>query len=252
MSQNPLNMQSSNPTLKDAFKLTAVEGDAMTVRGTLTKFAIGFALLFASAAFTWKAGQDGVNIIAWLMPALIVGLGLAFLTVFKKTWSPFLMPVYALAQGVVVGGISVYTNDMFQKTAPNIVMEAVGLTFGVVLVMLALYSFRIIRASQTLIKVIVFATAGIAIYYLISLLAGAFGYEVPLIHENTWQGILFSLVVVVVAALNLILDFHYIEEGSRNGAPKYMEWYGAFGLLVTIIWLYLELLRLLSKVYGRK
>ena len=143
-------------------------------------------------------------------------------------------------------------NNIFEKTAPGIVMQAVLLTFGVVIAMFILYRFRIIKATEKFKAIVFAATGGIAIFYLLSIVLGFFHVNIPFLHEGTPMGIIFSLVVVVVAALNLIMDFDMIEKGSAMGAPKYMEWYGAFALLVTIVWLYLEILRLLSKIASRR
>jgi len=171
---------------------------------------------------------------------------------FKKTWSPYLAPAYGLLEGVFVGGISAVYNNIFEKTAPGIVMQAVLLTFGVVIAMYLLYRFRIIKPTERFMQIIVIATGGIAIFYMLSWILGMFHINIGFITEGTPLGIGFSLVVVAVAALNLILDFAMIEQGAAQGAPKYMEWYGAFGLLVTIVWLYLEILRLLAKMSSRK
>jgi uncharacterized YccA/Bax inhibitor family protein len=172
--------------------------------------------------------------------------------VFKKQWGAILAPIYALAEGVFLGGISAYYNYAFEKTAPGIVTQAVGLTFGVVIAMFALYRFGIIKATQRFKSIVITATAGIAVFYLLAMGLRFFNVEMPLIHESTTMGIVFSFIVVGIAAMNLILDFDMIEQGAKQGAPKYMEWYGAFGLMVTIVWLYLEILRLLSKFAGRK
>ena len=247
--------KSGNPTLNEKMfsgSISLPQSETMTERGTLYKFGMMMLLLLAAASFTWKAAADGKNIVPWMIGAAILGLVLVFIIVFKKQWASFLAPVYALAQGVFVGGISAYYNNAFEKIAPGIVMQAVGLTFGVVIAMFLLYQFRIIKATQQFKAIIITATAGIAIFYALAFILGFFGVQMPLIHDNSTWGIVFSLVVVGVAALNLILDFDLIEQGSKHGAPKYMEWYGAVALMVTIVWLYLEILRLLSKFAGRK
>jgi uncharacterized YccA/Bax inhibitor family protein len=247
--------KSGNPTLNEkTFEKTIhqFEGEGtMTERGTLNKFAIMMLLVLASASFTWKAAAEGKNILPWIIGTAIGGLVIALIISFRPQTASYLAPVYALVEGVFVGGISAYYNDAFADVAPNIVMQAVGITFGVVIAMFALYRFGIIRATQKFKAVIFTATAGIAVFYLLSFVLRFFGITMPLIHESTQWGIIFSLVVVAIAALNLILDFDMIEQGSAMGAPKYMEWYGAFGLLVTIVWLYIEILRLLSKLARR-
>ena len=179
-------------------------------------------------------------------------LGIAVLLAFKPAFSPFMAPIYALIKGFAIGGISAFYNNAFEKIAPNIITQAVALTFGVVLAMFILYHFRIIQATQKFKAVVITATVGIMLFYLIALGLSFAGIDIAFIHEGSTIGIVFSLLVVGLAALNLILDFDMIEQGANYGAPKYMEWYGAFGLLVTIVWLYIEVLRLLSKFAGRK
>ena len=250
------NFKSGNPALSEkSFQKTihTYDGDAsvMTERGTLNKFGLLMILVLASASFTWKAAADGVNIMPWIIGSAIGGLVLVLILVFKKQWAAFLAPLYALVEGVFVGGISAYYNDAFSAIAPNIIMQAVGITFGVVIAMFGLYRFGVIKATQKFKAVIFTATAGIAVFYLLSFVLRMFNIEMPLIHSSSTWGIVFSLIVVVIAALNLILDFDMIEQGAAMGAPKYMEWYGAFGLLVTIVWLYIEILRLLSKLASR-
>ena len=171
---------------------------------------------------------------------------------FKKEWAPYLAPLYALLEGLFIGAISAYYNEAFAAKMPNIITNAVGLTFGTAIAMYFLYSYKIIRATEKFKAIVVTATAGIAIFYLIALVLRMFGVQMAFLHEGSLMGIGFSLVVVVIAALNLILDFDMMEQGAAAGAPKYMEWYGAFGLMVTIVWLYLEILRLLSKLASRK
>ena len=247
--------KSGNPTLsqKSFEKTIHTIGDAgvMTERGTLNKFGLLMILVLASASFTWKAAAEGVNVIPWTIGSLIGGVIVALVLAFKPAWASFLAPVYALVEGVFVGGISAYYNDAFSQIAPNIVMQAVGITFGVVIAMFGLYHFGVIKATQKFKAIVFTATAGIAMFYLLAIVLRFFSIEMPLIHSSGTWGIVFSLAVVAIAALNLILDFDMIEQGSAMGAPKYMEWYGAFGLLVTIVWLYIEILRLLSKFARR-
>jgi uncharacterized YccA/Bax inhibitor family protein len=247
--------KSGNPTLSEKhFERTIQnigDGGVMTEKGTLNKFGLLMLLVLGSASFTWKAAADGVNIMPWIIGTAIGGLIIALILAFRPVWASFLAPVYALVEGVFVGGISAYYNDAFSQIAPNIVMQAVGITFGVVIAMFGLYRFGVIKATQKFKAVIITATAGIAMFYVLSIVLSFFNIDMPLIHSSGTWGIVFSLVVVSIAALNLILDFDMIEQGSAMGAPKYMEWYGAFGLLVTIVWLYIEILRLLSKFARR-
>lgn len=248
--------KSGNPTLNEkmfgSLSVPQVQDGTMTEKGTLYKFGMMMLLLFAAASFAWKAAADGKNVVPWMIGSAILGLVLALVMTFKKQWSSFLAPVYALAEGVFVGAISAFYNDAFKEIAPGIVMQAVGLTFGVVIAMFALYQFGVIKATERFKSIVITATAGIAIFYLLSIVLRMFGIQMPLIHDSSTWGIVFSLIVVGIAAMNLILDFDLIEQGAKKGAPKYMEWYGAFALMVTIVWLYLEILRLLSKFAGRK
>ena len=247
-------LKSGNPALNDktfqgGFSLS--ESEVMTERGTLNKFFMLCILVISSASFTWSAAVQGKDITSWIWIGALGGFGVALVTIFKPMWASFLAPIYALLEGVFVGGISVTYNHIFDKIAPGIVMQAVALTFGTVIAMFLLYRFKVIKATERFKSVIVTATAGIAIFYLISMGLRFFNVDIGFLHEGSTLGIVFSLVVVGVAALNLIMDFDMIETGVANGAPKYMEWYGAFGLIVTIVWLYLEILRLLAKLNSR-
>jgi len=247
--------KSGNPTLKEKYfqnSLVVDQSEVMTERGTLNKFGLLFLLVLASSIFTWNAFYQGKNILPWIIGSAILGFILALIICFTPRLAAYLVPVYGLVEGVFVGGISAYYNNAFAEQAPGIVMQAVGLTFGVVIAMYLLYRLRIIKATQKFKTIVFTATAGIAVFYLLTWILRMFGITMPFIHESSTIGIGISLVIVAIAALNLILDFDMIENGVAMGAPKYMEWYGAFGLLVTIVWLYLEILRLLSKVAGKK
>ncbi|MGI8584594.1 MAG: Bax inhibitor-1/YccA family protein [Chitinophagaceae bacterium] len=229
-----------------------IDENAMTVRGTLNKFGFLFLMVMGTAFYSWKEFADGGNVQPLIWTGAIGGLVVALIITFKKQWAPYLAPAYALLEGLFVGAISAYYNFVFAEKAPFIIITAVGLTFGTAIAMYLFYAAKIIRATQKFKAIIFTATAGIAIFYLITMVLRMFGMDVPFIHEGSTFGIIFSLFVVAIAALNLILDFDMIEKGAEAGAPKYMEWYGAFGLLVTIVWLYLEILRLLSKLSSRR
>lgn len=226
--------------------------DGMTVKGTLNKFGFMLLMLMGSAYYSWKEVSNAGNFMPLVYTGLIGGFVLALVIIFKKEWSPYLAPAYALMEGFFLGAVSAVYNDAFAETAPNIVVNAIGLTFGVAVAMYFMYSRGIIKVTEKFRSVIMLATAGIAIFYFVSMILGFFGFDMAMLHEGSLMGIGFSLVVVVIASLNLLLDFDMIEQGAQNGAPKYMEWYGAFGLMVTIVWLYLEILRLLSKFSSRK
>jgi uncharacterized YccA/Bax inhibitor family protein len=184
----------------------------------------------------------------WMMVGLIGGLITAVVTTFKKEWSPITAPIYAVLEGFALGGISALLESQYE----GIVIQAVALTFGTAGCLLMAYKSGVIKATENFKLGIFAATGGIGFIYLIGWIMSFFGTSIPYIHENGLIGIGFSLVVVVIAALNLVLDFDFIEKGAEQGAPKFMEWYGAFGLMVTLIWLYIEILRLLSKLNSRK
>ncbi|MGV3661569.1 MAG: Bax inhibitor-1/YccA family protein [Prosthecobacter sp.] len=247
-------MRTSNPTLNDSVferSRTGVAADGvMTLNGTVIKTAILTLLLVTSASWSWKLVLSG-NPPEWLGGGLIFGslllLGLAFLIAFVPKLAGALAPVYALGKGIIVGVISASYNQQFQ----GIVLTAVLLTCGILFALLAVYATGMIKPSENFKLGIFAATGGIALFYVVTLVLGMFGIEVPGVFGNGWVGIAFSGFVVVLAALNLVLDFDFIENGCAAGAPKHMEWYAAFGLLVTLVWLYLEILRLLAKLRSR-
>ena len=242
-------MRTSNPALREEYfrRHPAAAGEGvMTLNGTTTKSFLLILLTIFSAAFTWReslGGNPGI-----LTPAILVGgLGgfiVAMVTVFKPNLSPITAPLYAVLEGLLLGALSA----RYEARWAGLPMQAVGLTFMVFVAMLLVYRTGIIKVTDRFRFGVAAATGGIALFYLLSIILSMFGVRIPLIHEAGMVGIGFSLVVVGVAALNLILDFDLIEGGVRAGAPRYMEWYAAFGLLVTLVWLYLEILRLLSKL----
>jgi uncharacterized YccA/Bax inhibitor family protein len=250
--------KSGNPTLTEKMFDKSLSMDAslqgtMTVRGAINKFGFMMLMLIAGAAYNWhlfeELKQDTMNIL--MMVGIFGGLITAIAISFKPNWAPFLAPLYALLEGLFIGGISVIMNAAFAKSYPGLVMQAVGLTFGVAISMFILYNFRIIKATERFKSVIFTATLGIGIFYLLTMVLRLFGVNVSFMYDSSMLSIGISLFVVAIAALNLILDFDMIEQGAERGAPKFMEWYGAFGLMVTIVWLYIEMLRLLSKLGGR-
>lgn len=226
--------------------------ERMTFSGTLTATAVCLAVLVTAAVIGWNSvdvdpSGTSATFPGWLFLPIIGGLGVAILTVVKPPLARFTAPIYSAIQGVVVGAISAVYNVAYE----GIVLQAVGLTAAVLAVMVFLYATRIIEVTDKLRMGIVAATMGIALFYLVGLVVQLFGGDMPLIHDTGTFGIIFSLVVVGVAAFNLLLDFDLIERGVRSGAPPYMEWYAAFGLVVTLVWLYIEMLRLLAKLRER-
>jgi len=254
-------MRSGNPALSDNTFLdigngTLIRQDAstMTLEGTTNKTALLLLLALLGASFSWSqfanaatTGTPGA-IMPYVWGGAIGGFVVALVTIFKKTWAPFTAPLYAVLEGLFLGAASA----LFELRYPGIVMQAVGLTFGTLAALLLAYRSGLVKATENFKLGVVAATGGIALLYLAQLGMTLFGFSgMSFINGSSPLGIGFSLVVVVVAALNLVLDFDFIEQGVQQGAPKYMEWYAAFGLLVTLVWLYLELLRLLSKLQSR-
>jgi uncharacterized YccA/Bax inhibitor family protein len=222
----------------------------MTLNGTVNKTGILLVCAIATAAWTWRLfldSRDFADVAPLMIGGMIGGLIFAMVTIFKPEWSPVTAPIYALLEGLVLGGLSCAVELRY----PGIAIQAVGLTFGVLFTMLAAYRSGLIPVTQKLRIGIIAATGGIAVFYCVEMLLSFFGIRFASINGGGAIGIGFSLFVVGIAALNLVLDFDFIARGVQAGAPKYMEWYGAFGILVTLVWLYLEILRLLSKVRSR-
>jgi uncharacterized YccA/Bax inhibitor family protein len=249
-------MRTANPALSDSVFTSSTHPTAMkmTIQGTVNKSLALIVLVVGTAWMTWQSAYpDGWTtdsspvIPQWYIPALIAALVVAIVIIFKKEWSPLLAPVYAVLEGAALGALSA----IFEQRFPGIVLQAVLCTFGTFTALLLAYKSRLIRATENFKLGVVAATGGIALVYMIDMVLMFFGHRVPLIHENGPLGIAVSVGITVVAALNLVLDFDFIENGAERGAPKFMEWYAAFGLVLTLIWLYLEILRLLSKTRRR-
>jgi uncharacterized YccA/Bax inhibitor family protein len=222
----------------------------MTLEGTVNKTGILLVCVMATAWWTWNQfirSRDMADVAPWMLIGFLGGFVLALVTIFKKEWSPVTAPIYALLEGLALGGLSAVIDLRY----PGIAIQAVGLTFGTLFVLLLAYRSGLIRVTQKFCMGIVAATGGIMVFYLLQMLMGFFGFQFTSINGSGPIGVGFSLIVVAVAALNLVLDFDFIEQGVHFGAPKYMEWYGAFGIIVTLVWLYLEILRLLSKLRSR-
>ena len=256
-----MNFNSSNPAMKKAFQSAGYANtgtETMTLNGTINKTAISLLLVIASASFTWSMfinGSSSVN--TYMLVGGIGGFVVAMITVFKKEWSAATVPIYAILEGLFLGGISAfyaaYTGSSEGEgiVSSAIVIKAVTLTFGVFFAMLFAYRSGMIKATNKFKSGVIAATGGIAIAYFLAIILGFFGIDLGFFYGNSLLSIGISLFIVVIAALNLILDFDFIEKGSQMNLPKYMEWYGAFGLLVTLVWLYIEILRLLSKISSR-
>ena len=240
--------RSGNPALtSEVFsKSISSYGETMTLQGTVNKTAFSLFLLIAAGSFTFSPDYS------WLIwPGFIGGFIVAMITIFKKTWSPVTVPIYAVLEGLALGGISYIYKEAFY---PGIVLQAILLTVSIFAALLFAYKTRIIKPTENFKLGVFAATGGIFLVYIASLIMSFFGASMPIMDPSNASllSIGFSLFVVVIASLNLVLDFDFIEEGAEKGAPKYMEWYGAFGLLVTLVWLYLEILRLLAKLNSRR
>ncbi|MCI1273969.1 MAG: Bax inhibitor-1/YccA family protein [Clostridiaceae bacterium] len=242
----------ANPILNENFGTAGervLESEPMTLSGTINKIAILFLLVIVGAYCAWNSFSlgytDRVSILTTV--GFIVSLLLGFIIPFVPTWAPVLSPVYALAEGLLLGGISA----MFEKAYPGIVIQATIGTFAALGTMLALYKFKIIRCTERFKSTVFTAMMAVFLIYLIDIIASFFGRGIPLINGNGIIGIVFSLVVIAIASFCLIVDFSYIEEGSNKMLPKYYEWYGAYGLMVTLIWLYFEMLKLFAKLNSR-
>ena len=251
MNKTHLSYRTSNPalnsnTFKNPVKNSSLYLDkTMTIQGTVDKTAISLVLLIIAAYYTFTAGMESM-----IMIGSVGGLILAIVTIFKKQWAPITVPIYAILEGALLGGISFMYNSLYD----GIVTNAIFLTVGILLALLTAYRSGIIKPTENFKLGIFAATGGIALVYFVNFIMGFFGSSMGIMQIDNASplSIGFSIVVVIIAALNLVLDFDFIEEGAENGAPKYMEWYGAFGLLVTLIWLYLEILRLLAKLNSRR
>ena len=248
-----LSFRSGNPALnKNSFKNLSVDrstgpilrNELMTIKGTVDKTAISLLLMIASGYYTFSE-----QIVSLIWPGVIVGFIIAIITIFRKNYAPITVPLYALSQGLFLGGISFMYSQLFE----GIVYNAILLTVTILFSLLLAYRSGIIKPTENFKLGIFAATGGIVLFYFVSIIASFFGTGFSVLDptNGSMTSILVSLFVVIIASLNLVLDFDFIEEASENGAPKYMEWYGAFGLLVTLVWLYLEILRLLAKINSR-
>ena len=241
-------MRSANPTLKEnTFTVgRAVAGEeSMTIQGTVNKTFLLLLVLVGAAYTTWGLAFQGRPAAIPLMGVgLVGGLIVGIMTSVKREWAPVTAPIYAAMEGLFLGGVSAMANMMY----PGIVPQAVGLTFGTLFCLLLAYRSGLIRATENFKLGVAAATGGIFVVYMVSMLMRLFGLSVPFLHSSGPIGIGISLFIVAIAALNLVLDFDFIEQGAESHAPKHMEWYAGFGLMVTLVWLYLEILRLLIKL----
>lgn len=244
--------KSSNPIFGKAkdYTVSSTDQGVMTLNGTINKTAILLFTVIVAASYTWKqafAAESLGAMMPWVTGGAIGGLVMALITVFKKEWAPYTTPVYAIFEGLFLGAFSAIAEIYY----PGLVMQAVALTFGVFLLMLFAYRTGVIKPTKKFMMGLFAATGAIFLVYMLNMILSMFGIHMPMIHSNGIIGIGFSVVVVVIAALNLIIDFKMVEDGVQQQAPKFMEWYSAFGLMVTLIWLYIEIVNLLMKLQSR-
>lgn len=240
-------MRTSNPVLKQkTFDIAASSDERMTINGVVNKSALLLGLIFISAYWIWDKFYTSMvmaDISIYMLVGIFGGMIVAFITVFKPNFASITAPVYAVLEGLALGGISAFMETQY----PGIVVQAVALTFATFFSLLVAYRSGLIKVTENFKLMVTAATGGIFVIYMISFVLRMFGTDIPFIHDSGLIGIIFSLIVVAVAAMNLVLDFDFIESGAERGAPKFMEWYASFGLMVTLVWLYLEILRLLAK-----
>ena len=240
-----IGFRSGNPSLnKNTFKSFSITDEKqMTLDGTVNKTGISLLLLMLTATYTWNSPSLGLMVLGG-----VGGFIVAIITHFKRHLSSITVPLYAILEGLLLGGLS----SMFEQLFPGIVSQAIFITFGILASLLIAYKSGLIKPTENFKLGVAAATGGIFFIYLISWVMSLWGSSIPLIHSSSTFGIVFSVIVIIIAALNLVLDFDFIEQGVEMGSPKYMEWYGAFGLMITLIWLYLEILRLLVKLYYQR
>lgn len=248
--------RTSNPAMKDSVfqKIATDSSTTMTVKGSINKTLILLALAVASGAYTWKIFTTSIDpnaYVPWMIGGLIGGFIMALIVIFRPKTATWAAPIYALVEGLFLGVISAWFHHAFADTFPGIVLTAVAITALTLLVMLMLYRSGIIKMNNKLRGGIIIATGSVAVFYLVAMVMSLFGADTSAIMGSGLLSIGISVVIVIIAAMNFLLDFEFIEKGSAAGMPKYMEWYGAFGLMLTIVWLYLEILKLLAKLSDR-
>jgi uncharacterized YccA/Bax inhibitor family protein len=251
--------RTANPALnKNTFTGFALSGDSkvMTLNGTVNKIALMLFLVILGASYTWRLAfrmmesdplASSSALYPWMIGGAIGGFIVALITIFRKTAAPIMAPIYAVLEGLFLGGISA----LLEYSYPGIVLNAVVLTFGILFSLLIAYRSGIIKPTENFKLGVFAATGGVAMFYLFSFILSLFGVGIGYLHNNSLLAIGINVVIIIIAALNLVLDFDFIEQGAASSAPKYMEWYAAFGLIVTLVWLYIEILRLLSRIASR-
>jgi len=242
--------KSSNPAISlkrfDKAAWAQTDSGTMTVSGTVNKTGILLLVTLLTASFTWRLALNGGNVLPWMIGGFIGGFVFALITIFSPKSAKFTAPIYAALEGLALGGVSA----LFSATLDGVVLKAVFLTFGILFMMLFTYKTGIIKATDKFKRGVIAAGGAVMLIYLVNFILSLFGINMPFLHDGSTISIIISLVIIVIAALFLILDFDAIEKGAQMGAPKYMEWYSAFGLMLTLVWLYLEILQLVAMLSG--
>jgi len=249
----------ANPVLSEKIfktnQATSASTGTMTVKGTATKSLVLILMILAGAMYTWKIAYEAINpasLQPWMWGGVIGGFVVAMIISFKPIWAQYLAPIYAVLEGLFLGAISAVFSQAFATTAPGIVMNATLLTILTAVVMLIIYRTNLIKVDGKFAKIMTIAIGAIALYYIVSMVLSLFGVNLTMLHNSGPLSIGISLVIIGVAAFSLLMDYEFIVRASESGAPKYMEWYGAFGLMVTLVWLYLEILKILAKFAGNR
>lgn len=249
----------ANPVLSEKIfktnQATSASTGTMTVKGTATKSLVLILMILAGAMYTWKIAYEAINpasLQPWMWGGVIGGFVVAMIISFKPIWAQYLAPIYAVLEGLFLGAISAVFSQAFAATAPGIVMNATLLTILTAVVMLIIYRTNLIKVDGKFARIMTIAIGAIALYYIVSMVLSLFGVNLTMLHNSGPLSIGISLVIIGVAAFSLLMDYEFIVRASESGAPKYMEWYGAFGLMVTLVWLYLEILKILAKFAGNR
>jgi uncharacterized YccA/Bax inhibitor family protein len=249
----------ANPVLSEKIfktnQATSASTGTMTVKGTATKSLVLILMILAGAMYTWKIAYEAINpasLQPWMWGGVIGGFVVAMIISFKPIWAQYLAPIYAVLEGLFLGAISAVFSQAFATTAPGIVMNATLLTILTAVVMLIIYRTNLIKVDGKFVRIMTIAIGAIALYYIVSMVLSLFGVNLTMLHNSGPLSIGISLVIIGVAAFSLLMDYEFIVRASESGAPKYMEWYGAFGLMVTLVWLYLEILKILAKFAGNR
>ncbi len=249
----------ANPVLSEKIfktnQATSASTGTMTVKGTATKSLVLILMILAGAMYTWKIAYEAINpasLQPWMWGGVIGGFVVAMIISFKPIWAQYLAPIYAVLEGLFLGAISAVFSQAFATTAPGIVMNATLLTILTAVVMLIIYRTNLIKVDGKFVRIMTIAIGAIALYYIVSMVLSLFGVNLTMLHNSGPLSIGLSLGLIGVAAFSLLMDYEFIVRASESGAPKYMEWYGAFGLMVTLVWLYLEILKILAKFAGNR